>query len=165
MSLIDHLDTEADLDAYLSLPSAADAACCRRLDGDVLVLGAAGKMGPSPRRSNANVGSRSGRIRVIAASRFSSPLLATCARRRRRDHDCGRPARSGQCRRAARQHTRAVSRRTQVRIDRQYGADVGHEHDRTGEYRAPFCTRAHRHVLDRQRVPVRARVVTRQRRN
>ena len=47
MSLLDHLESEDGLDAYLSTPSAADLACCRRLDGDVLVLGAAGKMGPS----------------------------------------------------------------------------------------------------------------------
>lgn len=75
MSLIDHLDTEADLDAYLSAPSSADVSCCRRVDGDVLVLGAAGKMGPSLVQRIVNAMSAAGLAhRVIAASRFSSPL-------------------------------------------------------------------------------------------
>lgn len=74
MSLLDHLETEARLDAYLSAPSAADVACCRRLDGDVLVLGAAGKMGPSLVRRIVRAMSAAGvRHRVVAASRFSSP--------------------------------------------------------------------------------------------
>jgi len=74
MSLLDHLDTEADLEAHLSAPSAADVACCKRLDGDVLILGAAGKMGPSLVRRIARAMSDAGvRHHVIAASRFSSP--------------------------------------------------------------------------------------------
>jgi nucleoside-diphosphate-sugar epimerase len=75
MSLLEHLDTEAALDAYLSSPSAADIACCRRLGGDVLVLGAAGKMGPSLVQRIVRAMSAAGLPhRVIAASRFSSPL-------------------------------------------------------------------------------------------
>ena len=74
MSLLEHLDTEAGLDAYLSSPSAADTACCRRLGGDVLVLGAAGKMGPSLVQRIVRAMSSAGLPhRVIAASRFSSP--------------------------------------------------------------------------------------------
>jgi nucleoside-diphosphate-sugar epimerase len=74
MHLLDHLDTEADLDACLSAPSAADIAWCRRLVGDVLVLGAAGKMGPSLVQRLARAMSAAGaRHRVTAASRFSTP--------------------------------------------------------------------------------------------
>lgn len=74
MSLLDYLDTEADLDGYLSAPSAADVACCRRLDGDVLVLGAGGKMGPSLVHRVVRAISTAGLPhRVIAASRFSTP--------------------------------------------------------------------------------------------
>jgi nucleoside-diphosphate-sugar epimerase len=74
MQLLDHLDTEADLDACLSAPSAADIAWCRRLDGDVLVLGAAGKMGPSLVQRIARALVAAGvRHQVIAASRFSTP--------------------------------------------------------------------------------------------
>src|SRR5688572_11030251 len=74
MQLRNHLDTEADLDACLSAPSAADIAWCRRLEGDVLVLGAAGKMGPSLVQRIARALSAAGvRHQVIAASRFSTP--------------------------------------------------------------------------------------------
>lgn len=74
MSLLDHLDTEADLDAYLSTPNPADIAYCQRVDGDVLVLGAAGKMGPSLVQRIVRAMSAAGMPhRVIAASRFSSP--------------------------------------------------------------------------------------------
>src|ERR687891_626590 len=45
MSVLENLRTEADLEDRLSAPSDADIECCRRLDGDVMVLGAAGKMG------------------------------------------------------------------------------------------------------------------------
>ena len=47
MSVLGHLATESDLEERLSAPNDADVACCRRLGGDVLVLGAAGKIGPS----------------------------------------------------------------------------------------------------------------------
>jgi nucleoside-diphosphate-sugar epimerase len=39
--------TESELEDLLSTPSPADVAAAREIDGDVLVLGAAGKMGPS----------------------------------------------------------------------------------------------------------------------
>jgi nucleoside-diphosphate-sugar epimerase len=73
MRLLEHLATEADLEDRLSAPSEADIACCRRLDGDVMILGAGGKMGPSLARRIARAFSAAGaRHRVIAASRYSS---------------------------------------------------------------------------------------------
>ena len=162
MSLLDHLDTEAGLDACLSTPSAADIACCRRLDGDVLVLGAAGKMGP--RWCSVSCG----RCRPPACRIASSRRRDSRRRRRGRcsmklgSHDRRRPAGSGKRRRAARQPDRAVSRGTQIRFDRQHGADMGHQHDRARQCRPAFSARAHRRVLHRQRVSLRARVVARQ---
>jgi nucleoside-diphosphate-sugar epimerase len=41
------IDTEAELDEFLSRPSGADRAALAALDGDIVVLGAGGKMGPS----------------------------------------------------------------------------------------------------------------------
>jgi nucleoside-diphosphate-sugar epimerase len=71
--LLEHLSTEADLDDRLSTPSEADIACCRRLNGDVLILGAGGKMGPSLARRIVRAFTGAGvRRRVIAASRYSS---------------------------------------------------------------------------------------------
>ena len=73
MGLLDQLATEADLDDCLSMPSDSDIACCGRLDGDVLILGAGGKMGPSLARRIVRASTAAGtRRRVIAASRYSS---------------------------------------------------------------------------------------------
>jgi nucleoside-diphosphate-sugar epimerase len=73
MSLLDNLATESDLDDRLAAPSDADIACCRRLYGDVLVLGAAGKMGPSLVQRSVRAFAAAGvPRRVIAASRFST---------------------------------------------------------------------------------------------
>jgi nucleoside-diphosphate-sugar epimerase len=43
----DGIRNAADLERELSRPSEVDVACLRRLAGDILVLGASGKMGPS----------------------------------------------------------------------------------------------------------------------
>ena len=76
MSLLSHLATEVDLEDRLSTPSDADVACCRRLGGDVLVLGASGKMGPSLVQRTVRAMSAAGvHHRVFAASRFSSPSV------------------------------------------------------------------------------------------
>jgi hypothetical protein len=74
MSIADtkSIATEEQLEELLSRPNAADIEWARRLDGDVMVLGAGGKMGPSlalrARRSFEAAGSRH---RVVAVSRFS----------------------------------------------------------------------------------------------
>ncbi len=65
--------TEQQLEDLLATPSPADIDCMQRLTGDVLILGAGGKMGPSlarlmQRASQAANGVR----RVIAVSRFAS---------------------------------------------------------------------------------------------
>jgi nucleoside-diphosphate-sugar epimerase len=76
MTLPDRIDTEAALEEMLAEPSDADLECVARLDGDVLILGAAGKMGPSLTRRVHRAMRRAGRRhRVIAASRFSSPSV------------------------------------------------------------------------------------------
>jgi nucleoside-diphosphate-sugar epimerase len=77
MNLLD-LASEADLEECLAAPSDADIAYCRQLPGDVLVLGAGGKMGPSLVRRIVRAMAAAGvEHRVIAASRFSSPASRT----------------------------------------------------------------------------------------
>ena len=62
----------------LARPSAADVAFARTLAGDVAVVGAGGKMGPSLARRLRRAVVQAGRpCRVFAVSRFSSPDLAT----------------------------------------------------------------------------------------
>ena len=70
-------DTIAGLDHLedlLSEPSAAAIETMRRLDGDLVVLGVAGKMGPTLARMARRASDLAGvRRRVIGVSRFSSP--------------------------------------------------------------------------------------------
>src|SRR4051794_32901895 len=68
------INTVEELEDKLSVPTAADASAISALEGDILILGAAGKMGPSlaklARRSIAKSGVKK---RVIAVARFSDP--------------------------------------------------------------------------------------------
>jgi nucleoside-diphosphate-sugar epimerase len=68
------IEIEQQLEEKLAEPNDRDIALMRRLTGDLIVLGAGGKMGPSlaklAKRASAAAG---GRHRVIAVSRFSSP--------------------------------------------------------------------------------------------
>jgi nucleoside-diphosphate-sugar epimerase len=62
------------LDDLLSIPSDAAIQTLRNLDGDFLILGAAGKMGPSlSRMIRRGLDALGKTARVIAVSRFSSP--------------------------------------------------------------------------------------------
>jgi nucleoside-diphosphate-sugar epimerase len=73
----DAVETEEQLEELVSRPSPADVAFLAGLTGDVAVLGAGGKMGPSLARRlrRANDEAASSR-RVAAVSRFSSPEVA-----------------------------------------------------------------------------------------
>ena len=67
------IETAEQLDDLLTLPGEADIAFAKRLRGDVMILGAGGKMGPTlakrfRRASDAAGSSR----RVLAVSRFQS---------------------------------------------------------------------------------------------
>ncbi|MGH9372892.1 MAG: NAD-dependent epimerase/dehydratase family protein, partial [Vicinamibacterales bacterium] len=76
MTLPDRIDNETDLEDALAEPSQADLECVARLDGEILVLGAGGKMGPSLARRVHRAVKRTGRPnRLLAASRFSSPAV------------------------------------------------------------------------------------------
>ena len=74
MVLPDRIETVAVLEDLLSAPSAAAIAAFRRLPGNVVVLGAAGKMGPTLARMARRAADAAGSPRrVIAVSRFSDP--------------------------------------------------------------------------------------------
>ena len=73
MGIPERITTETELEETLAEPSEADLECVSRLNGDVLIIGAGGKMGPSLARRVHRAMRRSGsRSRVLAASRFSS---------------------------------------------------------------------------------------------
>jgi nucleoside-diphosphate-sugar epimerase len=70
------IKTELELEEYLSRPSEADVAALAGLDGDLLVLGAGGKMGPSLVRRARRAGEKAGvRKKIIAVARFSDSNL------------------------------------------------------------------------------------------
>lgn len=71
------LTNEAELEDLLSAPLDADVRAMRELPGDLIVLGAGGKMGPSlVRRARRAVEAAGVRKRVIAVARFSEAGLA-----------------------------------------------------------------------------------------
>jgi len=66
------ITTTEQLDEILSRPTAHDVDALRRLDGDLLILGAAGKIGPSLAvRAKRAIDEGGSRQRVVAVSRFS----------------------------------------------------------------------------------------------
>jgi len=68
--------TEAELEELLSRPNARDVAFMRELEGDLLILGAGGKMGPSlARRARRAAGEAGVSKHIIAVARFSKPSL------------------------------------------------------------------------------------------
>ena len=73
MTLPDRITSEAELEDLLAQPSDEDIAAVARLEPDVLILGAGGKMGPSLARRVQRAAARAGTgSRVVAVSRFSS---------------------------------------------------------------------------------------------
>jgi hypothetical protein len=68
---------EAELDELLSTPRAATVEVLRNSPGDIVVLGAGGKMGPTVARMAGRAAAQVGDGRqVYAVSRFSSPDVA-----------------------------------------------------------------------------------------
>jgi len=59
--------TVEELEDRLSEPSPADCALLERLEGDILILGAGGKMGPSLARLARRAADKAGRPRRITS--------------------------------------------------------------------------------------------------
>lgn len=73
MTLPDRITSETELEDLLAEPSDLDIAAVARLEPDILILGAGGKMGPSLARRVRRAAERAGTgSRVLAVSRFSS---------------------------------------------------------------------------------------------
>jgi nucleoside-diphosphate-sugar epimerase len=70
------INSVPELEEFLSQPTEADIAAMARLDGDLLILGAGGKMGPSLAR-RAHRAAKQARVRkkIIAVARFSDNQL------------------------------------------------------------------------------------------
>ena len=73
MTLPEKIGSERELEDLLSEPTDEDVATVVRLEPDILILGAGGKMGPSLARRVRRAAERAGNgSRVLAVSRFSS---------------------------------------------------------------------------------------------
>src|SRR5262245_27771883 len=73
MTLPERIASEAELEDVLAEPSDEDIASVARLEPDIMILGAGGKMGPSLARRVQRAAERAGKgSRVLAVSRFSS---------------------------------------------------------------------------------------------
>lgn len=71
------IETEADLEEALSRPSDADVEAMRALEGDLVLLGVGGKMGPSLALLARHASAEAGVVRrIIGVSRFSTAGLA-----------------------------------------------------------------------------------------
>jgi nucleoside-diphosphate-sugar epimerase len=78
----DSMRSVEDLEHAMSTPTEAVVQCMRRLQGDILVLGAGGKMGPSLARMAVRATDAAGVTRrVIAVSRFSDRSAETGLRK------------------------------------------------------------------------------------
>ncbi len=70
------INNKAELEERLSRPGDADAAALAAMEGDLLILGAGGKMGPSLARLARRAADKAGvKKRVIAVARFSDASL------------------------------------------------------------------------------------------
>ena len=70
------INTETELEEILSRPSEADTTAMAKLDGDLLILGAGGKMGPSlARRARRAAEKADVPKRILAVARFSDNEL------------------------------------------------------------------------------------------
>jgi nucleoside-diphosphate-sugar epimerase len=79
---MEFIETVKQLEERLARPTEADLECVRRLKGDIIILGAGGKMGPSlARRIKRATDQAAVSRRVMAVSRFSSQSLIQELRR------------------------------------------------------------------------------------
>lgn len=70
------VDTEAQLEDLLSLPFPSDVEAMGKLEGDLMLLGAGGKMGPSLARLARRASDTAGvKRRIFAVARFSDPSV------------------------------------------------------------------------------------------
>ena len=78
MTTPENISTEEQLEELLAAPQARTIELMRRLEGDIMILGAGGKMGPSLARLALNACREAGVTkRIIAVSRFSESRLKT----------------------------------------------------------------------------------------
>jgi nucleoside-diphosphate-sugar epimerase len=80
--MVNLINSVGELEHQLASPSVRDEEAMRRLPGDIIILGAGGKMGPSLAKRVKRASQAAGVMRrVIAASRFSDPDIISDLKR------------------------------------------------------------------------------------
>ena len=106
MDLPERFESAEHLEDVMTTPSAALVADLERVPGDIIVLGAGGKMGPTLARLAKRAAPDR---RVVAVARFSEPgVREALERARRRDASSARPARPRRASRACRKSPNVV---------------------------------------------------------
>ena len=153
LTLPARIASEPELDEFLAAPGAALIADMARLEGDIMILGVGGKMGPTlarmARRAAAEQAHHCGRPLHRAGAAGKSAA--------RRHRDAGvRSARPGRRGRPSRCRQRRVHGRLQVRRRRRSGPDLGDERAYARAGRRAVPRGPDRRLLDRLRLSVRA---------
>ena len=141
-----------DLEERLSRPTPDVVADLAAVEGDIMVLGVGGKMGPTLARMARRAAPGK---RILAVARFSDPARRGGAGGARSRADPRRPARPRSDRAPAARAERDPDGRPQVRHERRAVAHVGDEHHPADVRRRGDGGEPDRGVLDRQRLPVR----------
>ena len=152
-TLPSRITSEEMLDDVMTTPDEALIADLKTVDGDILILGVGGKMGPTLARlaRRAAPGEAHHRRRALLQS---GPAGGAGVARHRDDRL--RPARPRGGRNAAEGEERHLHGRLQVRRSRQPVHDLGDERARPGLRRGGLQGEPHRRLLDRLRLSLRA---------
>ena len=152
-SLPQRFATVAELEDCLSEPTAEVAADLAKVPGDILVLGVAGKMGPTLARMAKRAAPEK---RIVGVARFSDRGVRAGLEKA--------GVETVACDLLDRRAVEALPRLAnvvfmaghEVRRVGQSGADLGHERACPGDRRGSLRRLAHRRLLDGVRLPVRA---------
>ena len=154
----ERIRTDAELDEALVTPNAADIATLSQLPGDVIIVGAGGKMGPTLATRVRRAADAAGQQRrVFAASRFSDPA-ARQALEREGVHTiaCDLTDRAQITALPSCDHV-PVSSGQKVRHNRSLGPDLVHQHRRPRTRRRALLDGEVRRLFHRKRLSAGAR--------
>ena len=150
------IESVEELEDRLATPNSLDVEVLRRLEGDVIILGAGGKMGPSlARRIRRAVIAAGTHHKVTAVSRFSSASLVDELNRDGIETIACDLLDRNEVAKLPLYANVLFLLRQKVRLHGPSGPYLGHEHHHSRERREPLSFRANRRVLNRERLPAR----------
>ena len=149
----ERFESAETLDEFMTRPSSALVAELRALDGDIMVIGVAGKMGPTLARLAKRAAPER---RVIGVARFSDGAVKEYLEAQGIETLGGGPPRSEGGRSAAEGEERHLHGGAEVRLAGFGGTDLGDERLCPGARRRAFPRRPYRRLFDDLRLSLRA---------